>query len=115
MTSPLASADIRYGSLVSRHVRDSEGVLTGLQVRPGIPTSSLPLFGDDNWDVAAAVFRENTRRCHCSVDFAQLADPVQRLTAKEYLYARLHEPEGGLRPRLARRPCARCSIACAAS
>jgi hypothetical protein len=101
MTSPLASADIGYGSLVSRHVRDSEGVLTGLQVRPGIPTSSMPLFGDDNWDLAAAVFRENTRRCHCSVDFAQLADPVQRLTAKEYLYARLHEPEGGLRPRLA--------------
>ena len=30
-----------------------------------------------------------------------LVDPAQRVTAKEYLYARLHEPEGGLRPRLA--------------
>ena len=47
------------------------------------------------------MFRENARRCHCSVDFSQLADPAQRLTAKEYLYARLHEPAGGPRPRLA--------------
>src|ERR1019366_4901270 len=88
-------------SLVSRHVRDSDSVLTGLPIRPGIPPASLPLFGQDQWDVRPAVFRENARRCHCSVDFAQLFDPAQRLAAKEYLYARLREPVGSLRPRLA--------------
>ena len=101
MTTTLALADAAPALLASRHVRDSEGVLAGLPIRPGVPKASLPLFGEDHWNVTPAVFRENARRCHCSVDFAQLADPVQRITAKEYLYARLHEPEGGLRPRLA--------------
>lgn len=85
----------------SRYVRDGDGVLDGLAIRPGVSTASLPLFGEDLWDVTSAVFRENARRCHCSVDFSQLGDSAQRLSAKEYLYARLHEPEGGPRPRLA--------------
>ena len=76
-------------------------MLAGLPIRPGIAAASLPLFGETCWDVTPAVFRENARRCHCSVDFGLLANPAQRLTAKEYLYARLREPEGSLRPRLA--------------
>jgi hypothetical protein len=88
-------------SLTSRHVRDSDSVLSGLPMRTGFPPAALPLFGQDQWDVTPAVFRENARRCHCSVDFAQLSDPAQRLAAKEYLYARLREPAGGVRPRLA--------------
>ena len=85
----------------SRYVRDDEGVLAGLPIRPGFAAASLPMFGETCWDVAPAVFRENARRCHCSVDFGVLANPTQRVTAKEYLYARLREPEGSLRPRLA--------------
>jgi hypothetical protein len=88
-------------SLTSRHVRDSDSVLSGLPMRTGFPPAALPLFGQDQWDVTPAVFRENARRCHCSVDFGQLFDPAQRLAAKEYLYARLREPVGSLRPRLA--------------
>ena len=95
-----ARASTNSEQAVSQYVRDGEGVLTGLQIRRGIPFASLPRFGDNHWDVTPAVFRENARRCHCTVDFAQLADPMQILTAKEYLYARLHEPEGSLRPRL---------------
>jgi integrase len=101
MTSILARAGDIAASLVSRHVRDSDHVLSGLPMRPGVPRASLPLFGEDYWDVTPVVFRENARRCHCSVDFAQLPDPAQRLTAKEYLYARLHEPAGSPRPCLA--------------
>jgi hypothetical protein len=85
----------------SRYVHDHDGVLAGLPIRPGIAAASLPLFGESCWDVAPAVFRENTRRCHCSVDFGLLTSPAQHLTAKEYLYARLREPDGSLRPRLA--------------
>ena len=85
----------------SRYVRDGDGVLDGPAIRPGVSKAALPLFGEDLWDVTSVVFRENARRCHCSVDFSQLGDPVQLLSAKEYLYGRLHEPEGGPRPRLA--------------
>lgn len=101
MTKMLARIDATVALPASRYVRDGDGVLAGLVIRSGVPKASLPLFGEDLWDVTPAVFRENARRCHCSVDFAQLSDPAQRITAKEYLYARLHEPEGGLRPRLA--------------
>ncbi len=96
MTLKLARASAVQPPIVSVHVRDTDGVLAGLPIRHRTPPTSLPSFGDNHWDVAPAVFRENTRRCHCSVDFAQIAEPLQRLTAKEYLYARLHEPEGGL-------------------
>jgi hypothetical protein len=95
--SPVAAAH----APASRYVHDQDGVLAGLPIRPGIATASLPLFGETCWDVAPAVFRENARRCHCSVDFSVLVNPAQRVTAKEYLYARLREPEGSLRPRLA--------------
>jgi hypothetical protein len=101
MTAAVARATAGARVPASRYVRDHDGVLAGLPIRPGIPAASLPLFGEDCWDLAPAVFRENTRRCHCSVDFALLTDPAQHLTAKEYLYARLREPEGSLRPRLA--------------
>jgi hypothetical protein len=96
-----ARAGAVSASLVSRHVRDSDSVLSRLSIRTGFPPAALPLSGQDQWDVTPAVFRENARRCHCSVDFAQLFDPAQRRTAKEYLYARLREPAGGPRPRLA--------------
>jgi hypothetical protein len=42
----------------SRYVRDHDGVLAGLPIRPGIAAASLPLFGESCWDVAPAVFRE---------------------------------------------------------
>jgi hypothetical protein len=101
MTAARASSHAPLKQLVSRFVPNGEGVLSGLKIRRGDPAAPLPLFGDDHWDLTQAVFRENARRCHCTVDFGQVADFTQRLTAKEYLYAKLHEPEGGLRPPLA--------------
>ena len=101
MTTASGRANVASHLPASRYVREHDGVLAGLPIRPGIAAASLPLFGENCWDVAPAVFRENTRRCHCSVDFGLLASPAQHLTAKEYLYARLREPEGSLRPRMA--------------
>ena len=101
MTAAIGPADAAAYVPASRYVHDQDSVLAGLPIRPGIAAASLPLFGETCWDVAPAVFRENARRCHCSVDFGVLVNPAQRVTAKEYLYARLREPEGSLRPRLA--------------
>jgi len=101
MTTADSQPNAGARATASRYVRDHDGVLAGLPIRPGIAAASLPLFGESCWNVAPAVFRENTRRCHCSVDFGLLTSPAQHLTAKEYLYARLREPEGSLRPRLA--------------
>ena len=42
----------------SRYVRDGDGVLDGMAIRPGVSKASLPLFGEDLWDVTSAVFRE---------------------------------------------------------
>ena len=101
MTAVIGQPNAGDPAAASRYVHDNDGVLAGLPIRPGVAAASLPLFGESSWNVAPAVFRENTRRCHCSVDFGLLSSPAQHLTAKEYLYARLREPVGSLRPRLA--------------
>ncbi|HEV7335849.1 MAG TPA: integrase [Bosea sp. (in: a-proteobacteria)] len=85
----------------SLHVKDGQGVLDGLRIHPRKKAEPLPLFGEDSWNLSPAVFRENARRCHCSVDFTHLSNPLTRLTAKEYLFARLHEPAGAPRSRMA--------------
>lgn len=59
----------------SVHLKDDQGVLDGLRTHPRKRTEPLPLFGEDYWNLSPAVFRENARRCHCSVDFKHQSEP----------------------------------------
>ena len=77
---------------VSRLRRDDELVLATQALKPRTDETSLSRFGDDRWDLAPAVFRENAPHALTVVAFAALADPMQRLTAKEFVWARLNEP-----------------------
>jgi hypothetical protein len=52
--------------------------------------ASLPRFGDDMWDVRVLRVRRNQPLTQLVLDFRVFTDPVRRLVAKEYLYARLN-------------------------
>lgn len=52
--------------------------------------ASLPLFGDDVWDLRVLRVRRNQPLDWLVVDFRPFTDPIRRLVAKEYLYARLN-------------------------
>lgn len=56
-----------------------------------------PVFGDDVWQLGWAQTRRNVPPATLVVDFRRIADPVQRLTAKEFLYARLNERITGIK------------------
>ncbi len=51
--------------------------------------ASLPLFGDDLWDMRVLRVRRNQPLDWLVIDFRLFTDPTGRLVAKEYLYARL--------------------------
>ena len=87
---PMPSLDTR--GVVSRLRRDDELVLATQALKPGTDETSLSRFGGDRWDLAPAVFRENAPHALTVVNFAVLADPLQRMTAKEFIWARLNEP-----------------------
>ena len=87
---PAASPDA-WG-VVSRLRRDDELVLATQVLKRGTDETTLSRFGDDRWNLAPAVFRENAPHALTAVNFATLDDPVQRLTAKEFIWARLNEP-----------------------
>lgn len=76
---------------ISRTRRADEIVLATHALTPGTDETSLSRFVDDQWDLAPAIFRENVPRCLMTVDFASLEDPWQRLTAKEFIWARMNE------------------------
>ncbi|HEU5373800.1 MAG TPA: hypothetical protein VFV38_00015 [Ktedonobacteraceae bacterium] len=50
----------------------------------------LPRFGDDVWDVRVLRMRRNQPLIQLVLDFRAFTDPIRRLVAKEYLYARLN-------------------------
>ncbi len=52
--------------------------------------ASLPRFGDDLWDVRVLRVRRNQPLIQLVLDFRVFTDPIRRLVAKEYLYARLN-------------------------
>ena len=89
--------------------RDDELVLATQMLKPGTDATTLSRFGDNRWDLAPAVFRENAPHALTAVNFAALADPMQRLTAKEFIWARLNEPSpcptrARMAPTIAQRP-----------
>ena len=75
---------------VSAHRTDDEIVLSVAEIKPGIDRAQLSRFGDDVWDLTPAIFRENVALGAGILRFGALRDPWQRLTAKEYMWARLN-------------------------
>lgn len=65
-------------------------ILEDVPLRAGYDREVLSRYGDDLWDLTPAVFRENARRCHCTVRFDTLSDQQTAETMREYLYARLN-------------------------
>lgn len=82
--------------------RADDLVLARLKVDEAVLPQSLPRFGDDVWDLRPAIFSLTARRGACRVAFAEIDCPVERLTAKEYIFAwlneRLPDPAGRLPP-----------------
>lgn len=102
----------QHASLPSAIYGNDEPVLAGVAVRDDADRTRLPRFGDDLWDLGAAIFRVNARYSNYRLNLARIADPVTRRLAKEYVIARLRIHVPGYR-RPAARP--RRSACCATS
>lgn len=88
-------------------VRDANDiVLGGMKIADGVQVETLSRFGDDIWDLGPAIFHVTARRVARKITFSGIACPVERLTAKEYIFAwlneRLPDPAGRLQPLQAR-------------
>lgn len=84
-------------SLPSAIYGDDEPVLAGIPVREDADRAQFPRFGDDHWDLGAAIFRVNARYSNYWLNFARIVDPVIRRLAKEYVLARLRVHVPGYR------------------
>lgn len=94
-------------STISQIRGDDELVLATQALKPGTNEATLSRFGDDRWDLAPAILRENVPRSIATVNFAVLHDPLQRLTGSGIRGVRLSADCGcGDRPaiRTAGRP-----------
>lgn len=93
-----SKADAVSIPLRSAHVPDDALVLAGRPLRP--ETGPGPQFRDDVWDLSPACHVANATRSSAStIRFDKIDDPVWRLTAKEYAYARLTRPVEGSKKR----------------
>ncbi len=77
-----------------------------MKLKEGTDRERLSRFGDDVWNLDPAIFHVTVRNAFRTIDFTDIACPVERLTAKEYIYAwlneRLPDRSGRLRPLSAR-------------
>lgn len=77
-------------------------VLASMALKDGTDSARLSRFHEDIWDIDPAIFHVTARNAFRTIDFSGIACPVERLTAKEYIYAWLNEllPDraGRLRP-----------------
>jgi len=85
------------GPLRSAHVADDALVLAGRPLRAG--TGPGPRFSDDTWDLSPACHTVNSKRAQSVLRFDKISDPLWRMTAKEYAYARLTRPVEGSKKR----------------
>jgi integrase len=92
MTEIRAARTVETDSFASRMRRDDDLVLAIQTLKPGTDEARLSRFADSRWELGPAIFRENTPHSLKTIDFAALDDPLQRLTAKEFIWARLNEP-----------------------
>ena len=97
LASVLASSIIRS---------ETDIVLGSMKLKEGIDGEALSRFGEDVWNLDPAIFHVTARNGFRTIDFTDIACPVERLTAKEYIYAwlneRLPDRSGRLRPLSAR-------------
>ncbi|MER8949502.1 hypothetical protein [Mesorhizobium sp. M0809] len=84
----------------------SDIVLCSMKLTEGTDPKALSRFGDDVWNLDPAIFHVTARNALRTIDFTDIACPVERLTAKEYIFAwlneRLPDRSGRLRPLSAR-------------
>lgn len=80
--------------------RSTWPVLPHAVLRPGYDRAELSRYGDAFWDLTPAVFRQNARRCHCTVKFDTLSEPAMAAMMRAYLYARLNVRLPGWAPGL---------------
>ncbi len=76
-------------SLQSSHVDPDALVLAGRRLRPDADDLPSPRFADDVWDLRAGHHLPNVEANRLRIRFYVVDDPIWRLTAKEYVYARL--------------------------
>ncbi|OAI31622.1 hypothetical protein A1351_21115 [Methylosinus sp. R-45379] len=84
----------------------SDIVLCSMKLQEGTNPETLSRFGDDVWNLDPAIFHLTARNAFRTIGFTDIACPVERLTAKEYIFAwlneRLPDRSGRLRPLSAR-------------
>ena len=67
----------QHASLPSAIYGNDEPVLAGVAVRDDADRTRLPRFGDDLWDLGAAIFRVNARYSNYRLNLARIADPLE--------------------------------------
>ena len=70
---------------------DEDIVLASMPLRDGIDRGAMSRFGDDVWDLDPAIFHLTARNAFRQIDFRLITCPLERVTAKEYIYAWLNE------------------------
>ncbi|HLP68644.1 MAG TPA: hypothetical protein VK181_14105 [Rhizobium sp.] len=70
---------------------DTDIVLASMKLKEGTDREALSRFGDDVWKLDPAIFQEMARHAFRTIDFTTIVCPVEKLTAKEYIYAWLNE------------------------
>lgn len=85
---------------------ETDIVLCSMKLKEGTDRETLSRFGDDVWNLDPAIFHVTARNAFRTIDFTDITCLVERLTAKEYIYAwlneRLPDRSGRLRPLSAR-------------
>ncbi|MGV1833024.1 hypothetical protein [Agrobacterium vitis] len=66
-------------------------VLCSMKLKDGTDRETLSRFGDDVWNLDPAIFHMTARNAFRTINFTNIACPVERLTAKEYIFAWLNE------------------------
>lgn len=79
---------------------DNRPILESVPLKPHYDRDSLSRYEDSFWDVSPAVFRENVRRCHVTVNFDSVEDLGVREATREILYAKLNISIPGHRKRI---------------
>lgn len=98
MVRHLPVAELRCPASIYRD--DADIVLASVPLRDDTDRDHLSRFGDDRWDMAPGVFQTRGRRARQVLDFTDIACPVERLIAKEYIFASLNTRVGAGRRRM---------------
>lgn len=77
--------------------RNARPVLISAPLRSGFDRTDISRYGDTTWDLSPGVFRDNARRCHVTVNFGGIEDPLIADALRQLLYARLNADMQGHR------------------